>query len=100
MYGYVRIASLFNKSGLDSGALAQNPGPIALSHELERELLVQVISFPELFSGYEEELTSHTIGLYLYELAGCYSRFWKDCPILTAAGDVKRTRLIFKPGRG
>ena len=94
LYGYVRIASLFNKSGLDSGALAQNPGPIALSHELERELLVQVISFPELFSGYEEELTSHSIGLYLYELAGCYSRFWKDCPILTAAGDVKRTRLI------
>ena len=94
LYGYVRIASLFNKSGLDSGALAQNPGPIALSHELERELLVQVISFPELFSGYEEELTSHSIGLYLYELAGCYSRFWKDCPILTATGDVKRTRLI------
>ena len=94
LYGYVRIASLFNKSGLDSGALAQNPGPIALSHELERELLVQVISYPELFSGYEEELTSHTIGLYLYELAGCYSRFWKDCPILTATGDVKRTRLI------
>ena len=94
LYGYVRIASLFNKSGLDSGALAQNPGPIALSHELERELLVQVISFPELFSGYGEELTSHSIGLYLYELAGCYSRFWKDCPILTATGDVKRTRLI------
>ena len=94
LYGYVRIASLFNKSGLDSGALAQNPGPIALSHELERELLVQVISFPELFSGYEEELTSHSIGLYLYELAGCYSRFWKDCPVLTATGDVKRTRLI------
>ncbi len=94
LYCYVRIASLFNKSGLDSGALAQNPGPIALSHELERELLVQVISFPELFSGYEEELTSHGIGHYLYELAGCYSRFWKDCPILTATGDVKRTRLI------
>ena len=94
LYGYVRIASLFNKSGLDSGALAQNPGPIAVSHELERELLVQVISFPELFSGYEEELTSHGIGLYLYELAGCYSRFWKECPILTATGDVRRTRLI------
>ena len=94
LYGYVRIASLFGKSGLDTRALAQSPGPIALSHELERELLVQVISFPELFSGYEEELTSHTICHYLYELAGCYSRFWKDCPILTAAEDVRRTRLI------
>ena len=94
LYCYVRIASLFNKSGLDSGALAQSPGLIALSHELERELLMQVISFPELFSGYEQELTSHTICHYLYELAGCYSRFWKECPILTATEDVRRSRLI------
>ena len=94
LYCYVRIASLFNKSGLDSGALAQSPGLITLSHELERELLVQVISFPELFSGYEQELPSHTICHYLYELAGCYSRFWKECPILTATEDVRRSRLI------
>ena len=69
------------------------PGPVALSHELERELLMQVVSFPELFSGYEQELSSHTICSYLYELAGCYSRFWKDCPILTAPEEVKHTRL-------
>ena len=94
LYGYVRIASLFGKSGLDREELAQSPGPIALSHELERELLMQIVSFPELFSGYEEELTSHIICHYLYELAGCYSRFWKECPILTAAEDIRRTRLI------
>ena len=94
LYGYVRIASLFGKSGLDREELAQSPGSIALSHELERELLMQIVSFPELFSGYEEELTSHIICHYLYELAGCYSRFWKECPILTAAEDVRRTRLI------
>ena len=94
LYCYVRIASLFNKSGLDREELAQSPGPIVLSHELERELLVQVVSFPELFSGYEEELTSHVICHYLYELASCYSRFWKDCPILAAAEDVRRARLV------
>ena len=94
LYGYVRIASLFGKSGLDREELAQSPGSIALSHELERELLMQIVSFPELFSGYEEELTSHIICHYLYELAGCYSRFWKECPILTAAEDIRRTRLI------
>lgn len=94
LYCYVRIASLFGKSGLDRDALAQNPGSVTLSHELERELLVQVVSFPELFSGYEEELTSHNICSYLYELAGCYSRFWKDCPILTAGDEVKHTRLV------
>ena len=111
LYCYVRIASLFRKAG-EEGVLGTQyliqevPGmlsakselsivsPELLSHELERELLVQVVSFPELFSGYEEELTSHNICSYLYELAGCYSRFWKDCPILTAGDEVKHTRLV------
>lgn len=92
LYCYVRIASLFRKAGLElAGA---SPGPVALSHELERELLMQVVSFPELFSGYEEDLSSHNICSYLYELAGCYSRFWKDCPILTAEDEVRHSRLV------
>ena len=103
LYCYVRIASLFRKAGPETGTPARAPGPepagagygpVALSHELERELLVQVVSFPELFSGYEEELSSHNLCSYLYELAGCYSRFWKDCPILTAPEEVKRSRLV------
>ena len=94
LYCYVRVASLFEKSGLDQDTLASARGAISLSHELERELLVQLVSFPELFSGYEEELSSHDICHYLYELSTIYSRFWKDCPILTAAEDVRNTRLV------
>ena len=90
LYCYVRIASLFRKAGPELPELPE----LALTHELERELLMQVVSFPELFSGYEEDLTSHNICSYLYELAGCYSRFWKDCPILTADDEVKHTRLV------
>ena len=92
LYCYVRIASLFRKAGLELAGAA--PGALAITHELERELLVQVVSFPELFSGYEEELSSHNICSYLYELAGCYSRFWKDCPILTADDEVRHSRLV------
>lgn len=92
LYCYVRIASLFRKAGLElAGA---GPDALAITHELERELLLQVVSFPELFSGYEEELSSHNICSYLYELAGCYSRFWKDCPILTADDEVRHSRLV------
>ncbi len=91
LYCYVRIASLFRKAGLELAGAA--PDVPAITHELERELLLQVVSFPELFSGYEEELSSHNICSYLYELAGCYSRFWKDCPILTAPEEVKHSRL-------
>ena len=108
LYCYVRIASLFRKAGegvlgtqyLIQTSHSKSSGLSELSivspelHELERELLLQVVSFPELFSGYEEELTSHNICSYLYELAGCYSRFWKDCPILTAGDEVKHTRLV------
>ena len=110
LYCYVRIASLFRKAG-EEGVLGTQyliqkvpkilsarselsiVSPELITHELERELLVQVVSFPELFSNYDEELSSHNICSYLYELAGCYSRFWKDCPILTAGDEVKHTRL-------
>ena len=112
LYCYVRIASLFRKAGegvlgtqyliqtshSKSSGLSElnivSPELLAITHALERELLVQVVSFPELFSGYGEELTSHNICSYLYELAGCYSRFWKDCPILTAPEQVKHSRLV------
>ncbi len=94
LYSYVRIASLFRKAELDLVSPPADLGPAVISNELERELLLRVVSFPELFSGYEEELTSHNICSYLYELAGCYSRFWKDCPILTAPEEQKRSRLV------
>ena len=114
LYCYVRVASLFGKSGQDRDAFAQGTvpvpgtaggagparagsrgaGSVSLSHELERELLLQLVSFPELFSGYEEELSSHDICHYLYELSTIYSRFWKDCPILTAPDNVRHTRLV------
>ena len=98
LYCYVRIASLFRKAGLERGALAAElqhaaAAPLAITHELERELLLQLVSFPELFSGYEDELTSHTICSYLYELASCYSRFWKECPVLSASAQAQRSRL-------
>ena len=105
LYCYVRIASLFRKAGEDTVRVPELAAkflrarsesgivPPALS-ELERGLLLRVVSFPELFSGYEEELTSHNLCGYLYELAGCYSRFWKDCPILTAPEEVKHSRLV------
>ena len=94
LYGYVRIASLLRKSGETADTPAHASNLVTLSHELERELLMQVVSFPELFSGYEQELTSHTLCSYLYELAGCYSRFWKDCPILAASEEVRQARLV------
>ncbi len=93
MYCHVRILSLFNKSGIETHALLETPS-IIISHKLERELLLQVISFPDLFTNYEEELTSHNICSYLYELSSLYSQFWKDCPILTAGEDVRHSRLI------
>ena len=93
LYCCVRIASLFRKASLEPADMKADPGALVMTHELERELLLQLVSFPELFFGYEQELTSHTLCNYLYELAGCYSRFWKECPILTAPEPAQRSRL-------
>ncbi len=94
LYCYVRIASLISRCGIAPGKLARQGGKIKLSHELERDLLLQLVAFPELFTGYLETLTSHNICTYLYELSSLYSRFWKECPVLEATKEVKRSRLV------
>lgn len=92
MYCHVRIASLMSKAGAAPRELEANPA-LRVSHELERELLLRLLAFPELFADYENALSAHVLCGYLYELASLYSQFWKHCPILSADAAVKQSRL-------
>ena len=94
MYCYVRVLSLLNKSGQDPDQLLQDAAGITPAQGAERDLLLRLVAFPELFAGYEEELTSHNVCAYLYDLAVHYSRFWNDCPILGAEPRLRDSRLL------
>ena len=93
MYCHVRIASLMSKAGATPSGLESSPS-LRVSHELERELLLRLLAFSELFAEYERTLSAHVLCGYLHELASLYSQFWKHCPILSADAAVKQSRLV------
>ena len=39
------------------------------------------------------DLTPHKLCTYLYELAGAYSVFYEQCPVLRSTGEVRGSRL-------
>jgi len=86
---FVRIQSIFRKAGLDSIEL-----PSQLDeeiHDLEKELLVQIESYPTVLRESLEKYDPSHIANYCYNLAKTYHRFYHDCRILSA--DVASTKM-------
>lgn len=91
-YAYTRIRSIFNKADVNPTALAE--AKIQLSDEKERALAIKLLQFEEAVQTVGKEGTPHVLCAYLYELAGVFSSFYENCPILNAEDEnVKLSRL-------
>ncbi len=89
-YAYTRIASIFNKAGIDPTTLT---GTITITDEKEKALLAKLLQFEEAVQMVAREGQPHIMCNYLFELAGMFSSFYEACPILNAEESVKETRL-------
>lgn len=68
--------------------------PELLTHETEWELLKTIESFPAQVQRAQKDYDPSVITAYLYELAKNFSRFYKDCPILSCdSADLLVSRL-------
>jgi arginyl-tRNA synthetase len=90
-YAYARIASIFRKAGVSE---AKVTGAIALNHEREKALATRLLQFEETLYTVANDGMPHVMCSYLYEVAGLFSGFYQDCPILTAeSDDIRQSRL-------
>ena len=64
-----------------------------LQHETEKELLVYLSRFNTQAHLAGEEYRPTILASYLYELCKYFNRFYKECPIKTATGTLKQSRL-------
>ena len=91
-YAYARIASLLRKAGAD--ALS---GPVdwtALGTPEEKALALRCTFFGATLRQAAADLDTSTVANYLLELAKAFSRFYRECPVLTAATpELRRARL-------
>lgn len=92
LYAYTRVASIFRKAGIDESQLQ---GTVILNEEIEKELASKIAQFDEVVNRVAERGCPHFLCGYLYDLAGHFSSFYKNCPILSAEDEeVKQSRLI------
>jgi len=94
-YMGARISSILRRAESDEGGLAGGSvDPSLLTHDAEWELLKTLADFPKQVVRAGENHDPSAIATYLYEVSKGFSRFYHDCPILSAGNpDLARTRL-------
>ena len=99
LYAYTRVAGVFRKLGKD---FSEVEGQIVLQAPQEQELAAKLAQFGEVLNSVGEKGTPHTLCAYLYDVAGLFSSFYENCPILGAedpAQQQSRLRLAALTGR-
>jgi arginyl-tRNA synthetase len=88
-YTYTRIQSIFRKGKItpDRSAAFQ------LGDPTERALALELLAFPAVVDEVAETLQFHKLTVYLQAVAGAYTAFYENCPVLKAPDDVRASRL-------
>lgn len=101
MYAYTRVASVFRRAERDMYQL-DGLAPMQLQEPAEIDLAAHLAQFGSLLHYVGREGTPHSLCHYLYELAGRFSGFYENCPIIAAelpAQRDSRLRLAALTGR-
>ena len=91
-YAYARIKSIFRKAEANPEPGTQNPEP-TLSAPEEIALAKHLLNFGLTLEAAEEEYRPNFICNYLYDLAGKFTGFYENCPVLKAEPATRNSRL-------
>ncbi|MCC2594241.1 arginine--tRNA ligase [Tessaracoccus sp. OS52] len=89
-YAHARICQIMRKAEAEDigyGAV------VVLEEPAEQQLALLLSRFGEIVDEVAVSLQPHKLCGYLYELAGAFSAFYEQCPVLRSEGDVRSSRL-------
>ena len=89
-YAYVRIRSIFRKAGANG---VGEPGAVSLEHPAELDLAKHLLRFGETLQAVADDDKPNWLTGYLYELAGKFSVFYDNCPVLQSTEPLRSSRL-------
>lgn len=93
-YAYARIKSIFRKAGDDTSAKLA-VAAIQLEALPEFALAKHLLKFGLVLEAAAEEYRPNFVCTYLFELAGHFTSFYENCPVLKAETDAMRnSRLL------
>jgi arginyl-tRNA synthetase len=91
-YAYARIRSIFRKAeemGVGRQGLA-----VKLDAPQELALAKHLLNFGVVLEAVAEEYRPNFLSTYLYELAGHFTAFYENCPVLKSEPEQRASRLI------
>ena len=90
-YAYARIRSIFRKGNVGQSF---QPASIILSSPHELALAKHLLNFGIVLTAMAEEYRPNFLCNYLYELAGHFTGFYENCPVLKAeTADLRASRV-------
>jgi arginyl-tRNA synthetase len=93
-YAYARVRSIFRKGEITAEAVREAAPAMGLEHPAERALAVRLVRLPEVLQLAAEDLKPNIVTDYLFDLAGQFSGFFEQCPVLKAeTADLRMSRL-------
>ncbi|MBV9661910.1 MAG: arginine--tRNA ligase [Acidimicrobiales bacterium] len=94
-YARVRCLSIFRRGEIDPEPYLKGTIPVGLDHPAERALALGLLEFPAAVEATLETWSPHKLCAYLFEVAGLFTTFFENCPVLKAPGpDARDSRLV------
>ena len=91
-YAYARIRSIFRK--LDKPEAAGGNQPLKLVATEEISLAKHLLTFGLTLEAMADEYRPNFLCNFLYELAGKFTSFYENCPVLKADDETRNSRLM------
>ena len=93
VYAYARIKSIFRKSETES-AIRNPQSAVVLAAPEELVLARHLLNFGLTLEAVAEEYRPNFLCNYLFELAGKFTSFYENCPVLKAGDEATRNSRL------
>ncbi len=90
-YAYARISSIFRKAGVARESFFGRA--VELAQPEERALGLKLLQFAETIQAVASECLPNLLCAYLYDLAGAFTGFYENCPVIQADEPTRTNRL-------
>jgi arginyl-tRNA synthetase len=93
LYAYARIKSILRKAAGPS-TLDPRPSTLTLGAPEEIALAKFLLNFGQTLEATADEYRPNFLCNYLYDLAGKFTSFYENCPVLKSEGAMRESRLV------
>ena len=92
-YAYARIRSIFRKGGMGAEEVRGQQSKVTVEAPQEIALARHLLNFGLVLEAVADEYRPNFLCNYLYELAGYFTSFYENCPVLKSEPEQRISRL-------